>query len=231
MSGHEDMIDLCSGAPREVIDLCSPDRPIGARKRARFDVNIPSFDLVSDSGSSEEIGEVVVTAAAPGPADQRVPSGEGRCNFFPAEGESIESFLHRVKPSRCRVPCDWIQVHAPERPGAREDRARLEVGADYERVLNRIKDVIRKKNRVTGVEKSEAVDEILRLAKESGETTGKWMLFPSTEKVDAAWSAIARAVVAGELDISAKVSPMPDESGKHLICVYCRDFTDRRKVR
>ena len=162
------------------------------------------------------------------PEPKRVLSEDGR--IYPAEGESIESFLHYVKPSNCQIECSWIQVECPGqwegRIGGRGGREN-----DYRKVLKGVEAVIREKKKVSGAEKKAAVANILRLAKEEGRTTGKWMLFPSAEKVDAAWSVVARAVVAGELDCSAKVSPTVVSRGTHLICVYCDDFTDRRKVR
>ena len=201
------LIDLCSDSDDEL----NSDKFLGVVD-----------DYFPDDQGLSEASQVLA------PEPKRVLSEDGR--IYPAEGESIESFLHYVKPSNCQIECSWIQV---ECPGQWEGRIGGGGGRenDYRKVLKGVEAVIREKKKVSGAEKKAAVANILRLAKEEGRTTGKWMLFPSAEKVDAAWSVVARAVVAGELDCSAKVSPTVVSRGTHLICVYCDDFTDRRKVR
>jgi len=201
------LIDLCSDSDDEL----NSDKFLGVVD-----------DYFPDDQGLSEASQVLA------PEPKRVLSEDGR--IYPAEGESIESFLHYVKPSNCQIECSWIQV---KRPGQWEGRIGGRGGRenDYRKVLKGVEAMIREKKKVSGAEKKAAVANILRLAKEEGRTTGKWMLFPSAEKVDAAWSVVARAVVAGELDCSAKVSPTVVSRGTHLICVYCDDFTDRRKVR
>ena len=51
--------------------------------------------------------------------------------------------------------------------------------------------------------------------------------------VDLTWERIFRATIAGRLGISAKVSSAledSDDDDRHVICVYCRDFTDEAGV-
>ena len=215
------LIDLCSDSDDEL----NSDKFLGVVDEYYFPddhVSGSIFDLDVNLGGLSEASQVLA------PEPKRVLSEDGR--IYPAEGESIESFLHYVRPSNCQIECSWIQV---ERPGQWEGRIGGRGGRenDYRKVLKGVEAMIREKKKVSGAEKKAAVANILRLAKEEGRTTGKWMLFPSAEKVDAAWSVVARAVVAGELDCSAKVSPTVVSRGTHLICVYCDDFTDRRKVR
>lgn len=67
---------------------------------------------------------------------------------------------------------------------------------------------------------------------EAGNTSGKWMLFPTGYEVDAVWARIAKATVAGKLGVAAKVATsrretVGDSSKTYLICVYLHDF--RRK--
>ena len=55
------------------------------------------------------------------------------------------------------------------------------------------------------------------------------MVFAKSSEIDALWSRIASATHSGTLGYFAKVSPRSD-SPSHVICVYTRDYTDRRDV-
>merc|ERR1712094_154598 len=56
---------------------------------------------------------------------------------------------------------------------------------------------------------------------------GIFLLMPWTGgEVDSAWSTVAKAMARGELGHVAKVSTQPDGSGKHVVCIYCHDFSD-----
>ncbi|XP_028916492.1 UPF0696 protein C11orf68 homolog [Ornithorhynchus anatinus] len=60
--------------------------------------------------------------------------------------------------------------------------------------------------------------------------TGKWLIYLAPGfKLDHAWAGIARAVVAGKLQV-AKVSPRGGDGERQVICVYTDDFTDRAGV-
>lgn len=57
------------------------------------------------------------------------------------------------------------------------------------------------------------------------------MIFCEPSKVNAVWETVARATANGELGIAAKVAPRPEpalQARTRLICVYTRDFRDRR---
>eukprot|EP00906_Rhabdomonas_costata_P034856 RCo049023 len=80
------------------------------------------------------------------------------------------------------------------------------------------------------------------LALETGELTGKWLVFASPESVNAIWAAVASAVFEGRLGPMAKVSPAMEsaseglsararEQVKVLICVYTCDYTNEGDVR
>jgi len=58
---------------------------------------------------------------------------------------------------------------------------------------------------------------------------GKWLVLSPPGEVDSTWSRIAKATHGGTLGISSKVSPR-DDSGKHVICVFTRDYTDETDV-
>lgn len=74
--------------------------------------------------------------------------------------------------------------------------------------------------------------DILRTAKETGCTTGKWLLFVQLEDVDSVWGRVAKGTAEGELGITAKVAAKEDEEeGKgRLICVYTADWGDQGDV-
>ena len=49
--------------------------------------------------------------------------------------------------------------------------------------------------------------------------------------IDNVWKRVAKAVVAGKLGCSAKVSTHDPEEKTHVICVYTEDFTNEDNVR
>lgn len=67
------------------------------------------------------------------------------------------------------------------------------------------------------------------------ERGGKWLLFVNREDVDEAWKSVTRALGAGMLGSSAKVStarpnPHGDNPRQHIICVYTYDSDDHDDV-
>jgi hypothetical protein len=72
---------------------------------------------------------------------------------------------------------------------------------------------------------------ILALAQETGVTHGKWMLFPTVDRVDQYWGAVVKAMEKGELGDVAKVAPDDGSGQARLICVYTADFEDVEDVR
>lgn len=59
--------------------------------------------------------------------------------------------------------------------------------------------------------------------------SGKWLIFVPRDRVDAVWTTIKKAVKAGELGTSAKVSTArgtPDPTKERVICVYTVDYKD-----
>lgn len=59
------------------------------------------------------------------------------------------------------------------------------------------------------------------------------MIFCEPSKVNSVWETVARATANGELGIAAKVAPRPEaapQARTRLICVYTKDFRDRRDV-
>ncbi|XP_031568577.1 uncharacterized protein LOC116303216 isoform X1 [Actinia tenebrosa] len=62
-------------------------------------------------------------------------------------------------------------------------------------------------------------------------TSGKWMIFASSKHIDDIWFTIAKAVVAGKLGMTTKVSTKNPPKKSHVICVYTENFTNKDDVR
>ncbi|KIW05765.1 uncharacterized protein PV09_03621 [Verruconis gallopava] len=71
-------------------------------------------------------------------------------------------------------------------------------------------------------------DDILTMAKETGMTSGKWMLFPAEEDASAMWKRVVEGVVKGKLGTAAKIAT---DGSTRLICVYTKDFNDEEDVK
>ena len=74
-----------------------------------------------------------------------------------------------------------------------------------------------------------------RIAKTYNLLGGKWMLFPGSGEVDAAWTAVVQAMVAGgglaggACD-EVKVSTASPSDGKHVMLAYVKDYGDVERV-
>lgn len=60
--------------------------------------------------------------------------------------------------------------------------------------------------------------------------TGKWMPFTAPERVEPVWAAIVEATEAGRLGWKSKVATDHKPGKDVLICVYTKDWRDRRDV-
>lgn len=56
------------------------------------------------------------------------------------------------------------------------------------------------------------------------------MLFPSVEDLTGIWRLVVDGVINNRLGPSAKVAPDEGESGGRLICIYTKDFKDKKDV-
>jgi hypothetical protein len=134
---------------------------------------------------------------------------------FDPKSSSLDHFLQTSAPSRTPATrCAWIAVRNPN--------ATEMPGGDVHGVVAAFQ-------QMPDAQKSQETLDIL--AHTYGVLCGKWMLFIKQENIDEVWAKIARAVVAGELGPSAKVSPYgAQQNGCHLICVYTDNFTDEMDV-
>lgn len=147
------------------------------------------------------------------------------------DGDSLAShavvaaqFLATYPPSRT-VGAKWIQVDAPSSlngvgSGAQAGIDVLGLTTDWDAMVLRAR-------------RNELVidaDVVLSLARKWKVTGGKWLVYESGDTVDLAWRTVAKAVMAGALGNSAKVSThCPEDT--HLIAVFTRDATDVSDVR
>lgn len=162
---------------------------------------------------------------------------------------TLDSFLETHPPTNDVPGCHWIQVDNPNRSSSStsdgmDDIENADSAAGMADVVaanntnsnlgaNKIQHQIMcefasyGEKRITKSMKRECMN---LLCEAATLTSGKWMLFPSPDKVDFLWNSIARKVVNGELNCAAKVSN--DSSARaYLICVYVDDFRDAKEVR
>jgi hypothetical protein len=79
-------------------------------------------------------------------------------------------------------------------------------------------------------------ESICATAKERNCTTGKWMLFLTSENVDDVWEKVAIGTAEGQLGIAAKVSTVDIEMSNGgdmtwLVCIYTKDFINKEDVK
>lgn len=82
----------------------------------------------------------------------------------------------------------------------------------------------------TAKERREAVEDLLQLAAGCNLISGKWMLFPEPGDVNSVWAKVARATADNEFGTAAKVETKAVAGKERLICVYTRDFRDKKDV-
>ncbi|KAG8529361.1 uncharacterized protein KY384_005997 [Bacidia gigantensis] len=160
--------------------------------------------------------------------------------------ETVSDFLARLPPRTSQIADSgpWIYISNPQvkREALHENIRRFkERGAELLSTFGQAKDQIEnsagwKTNSVIGRQiaplRRQLEKNIFALARETGVTAGKWMLFPAPEDVDRIWSLIAHATVEGTLGHAAKVAA-DDGSGdrSRLICSYNEDFADMQAVK
>ncbi|WEW59925.1 hypothetical protein PRK78_005407 [Emydomyces testavorans] len=165
--------------------------------------------------------------------------------------ESVASFLNRLPPSTTKASDlgPWIYIAnrnfqslvVPRvRRLVEEGRKLLE---EFEEELSEIQEDNKDKSssaaksavtRKINKKRRKLEADLLQVARDTGVITGKWMLFPSEDKLDEIWAAVAGATAKGALGVGAKVATKPDDevlSRPRLICVYTKDFQDKEDIR
>ena len=75
------------------------------------------------------------------------------------------------------------------------------------------------------LDRQEAVDGILRLARESGITSGKWMVFASVGHITELWPFVATKTLGGGLGFAARVNTQDNQTTQVLL-IYTDHFDD-----
>ncbi|KAJ5475483.1 hypothetical protein N7539_007770 [Penicillium diatomitis] len=160
--------------------------------------------------------------------------------------EPIAAFLSRLPPSRTRSSDagPWIWMRKSRSQGGdgdiatlvREGNALLQAYEEEASELRSAHDKSGAKTKAALTRKLNPLrrtleQDIFGLAKETGVTAGKWMLFPSVEHVDSAWKKVVTALDKGELGDAAKVATDDGSGQARLICVYTDDFSDKKDVK
>lgn len=160
--------------------------------------------------------------------------------------ESISSFLARLPPSKTRLdtsdPWIWMRNHSQGiEPGDISTLTRkgiellrtyveqsAELRAEHDKSGSKTTAPLTRKLNLL---RRELEKNIFALARETGVTTGKWMLFPSVDQVDATWKTVVEAIESGKLGNDAKVATDDGSGQSRLICVYTADFGDTNDVK
>jgi hypothetical protein len=198
--------------------------------------------------------EMVVETAStvePAAAPSRPPHPhDGRPHCWQL-AETVSEFLERLPPSTAKAKDigPWIFVRNPLLPSSDSDTNVAAFVAKGTNLLHRFeneKTTLESEHAKTGKGRPAAPltlrinrlrhqleRDIFAAARETGVITGKWMVFPTADRVDEFWAAVAGATVKGELGIEAKVAtdePTKKDSAR-LIAVYTRDYEDKDDVR
>lgn len=163
-------------------------------------------------------------------------------------GESLDDFAARLKPSSADTTQPWIwcaNFNTSHQPVIENLAVFRQVGTN---LLEKF--MLKRQNleasfdppkpagtitRMLLADRDQLEYDILHAAQQNGIVSGKWLLFPSPNKVDAYWSAVVRGTVEGRLGISAKVATKTKTSSHNdssqVICVYTKDFNDEKDIR
>jgi hypothetical protein len=168
---------------------------------------------------------------------------EGVPGAWQVTSETLDAFLNRLPPSttRRRPGLDWLWIANPHLPpppvsGSSSLMNHFRRGGEERlALLSRFQEMARSSGMplsVVQMERWEAERDLRQLAVACELITGKWMLFLAPEEVDEVWERVARATAQNRLGIGAKVEIAGGaETGKaRLLCVYTRDFRDKRDV-
>lgn len=160
--------------------------------------------------------------------------------------ESISSFLARLPPSKTSLSDagPWIWARNTNQPFKEGDTAAfVRKGTDllhsYEEEAARLRAAHEKSGAKTTAGLTRKLNplrktlehDILTAARETGVTSGKWMLFPPADKVDSVWQTVVTALDEGKLGNTAKVATDDGSRQARLICVYTDDFGDKEDVK
>ena len=219
--------------------------------RAGLEREVAEFDP-SSYGSTQQKSLAAIAAA--NIAAKKTPLPKNKPLYNPHEGdpsgrqlaESIPDFLSRLPPltTLASKVGPWIWVANPyssARQLSRDLGAFTNAGTRILEFLSA--DIAEQETALEGHPKTllnrkltqlrkTATEQILNAAQEHGVITGKWMLFPSSAKVNAVWQLVAEATISEQLGCGAKVATDGGlgNDWPRLICVYTEDCSDHEDV-
>lgn len=163
--------------------------------------------------------------------------------------ESISEFLDRLPPATTPTskigPWIWIWNPYFHERGSPDHAAFVKRGAAI------LDDLVAKRSQLESENPGKAkgaitrlctphqlvaTQEIYEIARQTGVVSGKWLLFPYAEEVHECWTKVAEATASADLGVGAKVAAMEPESFSsrnakvRLVCVYTKDFSDKKDV-
>lgn len=224
------------------------------RKRDDTDLNAAKQGKGHAKKSKTSIEISQPTPAVKASESQPATNTEAPKPFNPYEGletalqldESIDSFLTRLPPSTAETKTPWIycanfntgqrpttpDIAAFKQDGTRlldtflAKRAKLEAKFDPPKAEGVI-------TRMMSNDRAQLENDIITTAKKHDLVNGKWMLFPTRDKVDQYWEAVVRGTVDGRLGTAAKVATNPEkvDDPSQVICVYTKDMSDVADVK
>lgn len=160
--------------------------------------------------------------------------------------EPIPHFLSRLPPSSTSSSTigPWIWITRPHQPSGDGDigtfvRKGTDLLHGYEEEAARLRAAHEKSGAKTTAGltrklnplRKDLEQNILAVARETGVTSGKWMLFPTADYVDSIWKTVVTALDEGKLGNTAKVATDDGSGHARLICVYTEDFADKEDVK
>jgi hypothetical protein len=147
------------------------------------------------------------------------------CDHEYAGDESFRVFLDAIPPSKTSCQdAAWIHCsHGELHYTSMEEEKRIMCALDeWDRVVSL---ATKSKSKV----KAQDVDKV---ATKYMLKHGKWMIFPSSDKVDAVWSALSQSLCNRELGscTEIKVSTRSPTDEKHVLLAYTEDYSDEDDV-
>lgn len=161
--------------------------------------------------------------------------------------ESIDRFIQRLRPSESTWedvgPWIWAANPHVEHHPVQEDLAGLtqqggKLLDGYDAFCAQTqRDMPGKAPSVIGrkltPKRKELEANLRKAALQHKVTSGKWMLFPSHDRLDHTWKRVVEGTVDNRLGTMAKVATANSDRDQsvRLICVYTRDFSDMEDVK
>ncbi|KAJ5565972.1 hypothetical protein N7535_007610 [Penicillium sp. DV-2018c] len=140
------------------------------------------------------------------------------------KAESVTRFLSRLPPSTTQASTvgPWIWMYNPHAASRRSSdvptllKKGRELLLEYENEATSLREVHDKSGAKTtapltrklNLLRKELEKNILQVARETGVTDGKWMLFPGVERVDEVWAAVVGAMERGSLGVRRRLLRM-----------------------